>query len=229
MPADRKSIVLIRMLPMLRALASGHGGSHDGRALVIRKVEAVCVSIPAVTCACARRGSSAPTPSRTIRFAPESPGPALAHGPPGRTGRPHRVPPRSVRRSLEPLASARRAVQLGKHHAHQTVARRCGIRSAAVEDAGRVNAGLGRVERWRAGKHSAVATAASRIDVRSVQSTGGAVPKWAMTAAECSGSSSSTGPGATGRVPISTSEATRDGWSSANSCAMKPPVAKPAT
>ena len=34
---------------------------------------------------------------------------------------------------------------------------------------------------------------------------------------------------ATGRVPISTSEATRDGWSSARSCAMKPLVARPTT
>ena len=47
----------------------------------------------------------------------------------------------------------------------------------------------------------AAATAPSRIDVRSVQSTGGAQPKWAMIAGECSGRSSSTGPGEPGQVP----------------------------
>ena len=54
----------------------------------------------------------------------------------------------------EPFAPAWRAVQLREHRAQQAVARRRRVRTAAIENTGHVDAGLGGVELWRAGEHA---------------------------------------------------------------------------
>jgi choline dehydrogenase-like flavoprotein len=54
----------------------------------------------------------------------------------------------------EPFAPAWRAVQLRKHRVQQAVARRRRVRTGAVENTGRVDAGFGGVELWRAGEHA---------------------------------------------------------------------------
>jgi hypothetical protein len=123
------------------------------------------------------------------------------------------------------LASARLAVELGEHHAHLVGHLDRGLRARrAVPDAlgGRARGG------GVVAEDSAPPAANSATAARSDQSGIERENSLSIVAASGSGRSSSTGPGATGRVPASVSAENASGWSSAATWATTPPTPMPA-